>query len=417
MAVFWSLTALMTAAALAFVLVPLLRPRFSVGPSAVEANLAVLRGQRREIDADIAQGTLPGDAREEALSELEARAQRDLESAALTPAAPRAQRAWIPATVVALALPALAFGLYLALGVPRAADPRLLALDGRPLNAQQVVAMVEQLAVKVRARPGDVKGWALLARSLGALGRFDEAAAAYQHLAQLEPRDAQVLADYADALAMAQGRSLAGRPYELARAALAIDPRQPKALALAGTAALDAGDYAAALRYWQRLEAQLPADSEDAAEVRSVIEQARTRAAALGNAAPAPGGAALAPGEAAPAAAAKSITGSVNVAPALASRVKATDTLFVFARSEGGPRIPLAVLRTTARGLPLDYTLDDSQAMAPQFRLSGAAAVRIEARISRSGSANPQPGDLAGTSGVVKPGARGVDIVIDKVLP
>ena len=93
------------------------------------------------------------------------------------------------------------------------------------------------------------------------------------------------------------------------------------------------------------------------------------------------------------------------------------DTLFVFARAEGGSRMPLAILRRTAADLPLRFALDDSMAMAPTAKISGAQAVRVEARISKSGNAMPQPGDLVGTSGVVKPGARDLAIVVDRALP
>ena len=111
------------------------------------------------------------------------------------------------------------------------------------------------------------------------------------------------------------------------------------------------------------------------------------------------------------------MTGVVSIAPALAAQVGAGDTLFVFARAEGGSRMPLAILRRSARELPMRFVLDDSQAMAPTAKLSGAQAVRIEARVSRSGNAMPQPGDLVGSSAVVKPGARDVAIVVDKALP
>jgi cytochrome c-type biogenesis protein CcmH len=134
------------------------------------------------------------------------------------------------------------------------------------------------------------------------------------------------------------------------------------------------------------------------------------------------GGAPAAAASPAPAAAstapdAGAVTGSVTVAPQIASKVDGTATLFVFARAENGPRMPLAIVRAAARELPLQFRLDDSQAMAPTMKLSGAQAVRIEARISRSGNATPQAGDLVGTSGVVKPGTRGVSVVVDKVVP
>src|SRR5262249_8893236 len=118
-----------------------------------------------------------------------------------------------------------------------------------------------------------------------------------------------------------------------------------------------------------------------------------------------------------PAAAGASIGGSISIAPQVASKIDGSETLFVFAREEGGPRMPLAVLKASARQLPLVFALDDSMAMTPAGRISQARSVRVEARISRSGSATPQPGDLTGTSAVVKPGTRDVKIVVDRVLP
>jgi cytochrome c-type biogenesis protein CcmH len=325
-----------------------------------------------------------------------------------------AKKPWRTAAVVAVALPLVAFGVYLANGTPRAVDPRLAGGGG---NAQpdekQIVAMVDTLAKKVRERPDDVQGVALLARSMGVLGRFKESAEAYAHLNALVPNDPQVLADYADALGMAQGRTLVGRPYELAKQALAIEPKHKKALALAGTAALDEGDYGNALRHYQTLGAELPKESEDASQVRAIVAEVMMKAAAagqvLGTPPPKP-----AP---APAAQSKSVSGSVSVAPAIAAKIGDADTLFIFARAENGPRMPLAILRGSAKQLPMTFSLDDTHAMAPGMNLSSASAVRIEARISRSGNAMPQPGDLVGTSAVVQPGARDVKILVDRVLP
>lgn len=413
MLVFWILAAVMTLVALAFVLVPLLRSSPIAGPTSVEANLEVLRAQRREIERDVADGLLPAEAREEALRELVGRAGDELADGAAVATA-TASRPWVAAAIVAVTLPALAFGLYAKIGAPAASDQLALAAAERgPVDEKQIVAMVESLARKVRERPDDSQGWALLARSMAALGRFDEAATAYERLATLVPRDANVLADWADALGMAQGRSLAGKPRDLVARALAIDPRHPKALALAGTAALDSGDFAAAVVHWEKLGAELDPASDDAKQVRSILAEIRGRADAAGKPAPAPGPIARAPQAGAP----KTVSGSVSLAPAVASKVSGGETLFIFARAEGGPRVPLAVVRASARQLPMKFALDDSQAMAPGMNLSSAQAVRIEARISRSGNASPQPGDLVGTSEVVRPGARGVRIVVDKVLP
>lgn len=417
MVLFWVLATLMTAVALAFVLVPLLRRRAPAGPSLPEANLDVLRAQRREIEADVARGILPADARDEALAELVARADADLAPDTRPPVS--AKRPWVTAAIAGVGIPALAFGLYLAVGMPSAADPKGLARNDAPVTDAQIVAMVENLAQKVRERPDDVRGWTLLARSMAALGRYEESARAYEHLAKIDPKNPQVLADHADALGMAQGRKLAGKPYELARAALELDPKHRKSLALAGTAAMDTGDYAAALRYWQRLAADLPADSEDAAQVRAITQEVRARAMAAGTKlAPEVPAVASAPKAAAPKAGApKTVAGSVSVAPEVAAKVSQSDTVFIFARAEGGPRIPLAVIRSTAGQLPIAFALDDSMAMSPQSKLSEADAVRVEARVSRSGNATPQPGDLIGRSAVVKPGTQDVKVVVNQVVP
>ena len=419
MLLFWILASLMTALALAFVLVPLLRMRASTAPTLKDANLEVLRAQRREIEADVERGVLPADVRDEALAELVARADTDLApEKAIALSAPR--RSWVAAGFAAIAIPILSFGLYLLIGMPGAADPQNVsdaaAPEGEATDAQ-IVAMVESLAQKVKERPDDVQGWSLLARSMAALKRYDESAKAYEHLASIAPRDPQVLADYADSLGMAQGRKLSGKPYELVKAALAIDPTHRKSLALAGTAAMESKDFAGAMVYWQRLATVVPPGSEDEAQVRSIMEEVRMRAAAAGQALPPVAATASPNAKVASAPASKSVAGSVSVAPEIAAKVSQTDTLYIFARAEDGGRIPLAIMRGTARQLPLAFMLDDSMSMSPQAKLSQAASVRIEARISKSGNATPQPGDLVGRSIAVRPGARDVKIVVSEVLP
>ena len=412
MAVFWMLAGLMTVVALAFVLVPLLRSRPPAGPSSMEANLEVLRGQRRELEADIASGVIPADARNEALAELVTRAEADLSAPAAAVSAEK-KPPWAAVAIAAAGIPALAFGIYLAIGSPAATDPRVAAAS--PADQKEMTELIDRLAQKVRERPDDARGWALLARSTAAMGRFEESARAHEHLMKLVPGDAQVMADYADVLGMTQGRTLAGRPFELVKSALEIDPANRKALALAGTAAMEQGRLVESIGYWERLAAVVPPDSDDAKEVAEVLGELRTRAGlpakAAATVAKAPAAAATSP------AAGKSVSGTVTIAPELAAKVAATDTIFVFARAESGSRAPLAVLRGSARELPLNFALDDTMAMSPQWSLSRAGDVRIEARVSKSGNAMPQSGDVIGSSGVVKPGARGVRVVIDKVVP
>ena len=411
MAVFWMLAALMTLVALAFVLVPLLRARPPAGRSAEEANLEALRGQRRELEADIATGVVPKEAREEVLAELVQRAEADLAASTSAASAPQGRKSWIPALLAAVGIPVIAFGIYAAIGAPLATDARVHA--GGAMDQKNVADLVDRLAQKVRERPDDARGWALYARSTASLGRYEESAKAYEHLMKLVPGDAQVMADYADVLGMVQGKSLAGRPLEIVKNALMIDPENQKALALAATATMDLGNYAESIGYWERLAKLIPPGSDDDKEVREVIAELRSRAGMP----PAPVATAVAKAPAAAPGPGKTVSGVVTVAPEIASKIASTDTLFVFARAEGGPRAPLAVLRGTAKQLPLVFALDDTMAMSPQWSLSKASDLRIEARVSKSGNALPQPGDLMGTSAVVKPGAKDVRIVLDKVLP
>ena len=434
MLTFWIIAALLGALAAAVVIIPLLRPRSSSGPSSREANLAVLRGQRRDVDADIQHGLLPAEARDAVLAELAARAEEDLVPAAPAAASPAPSRAWIAALVFGLLVPLGALGLYAWVGSPLATDSAVVAQatagapqrDGQFSDAQ-IEAMVEGLDARMKDRPNDVEGWTLLARSLAAMGKTERALSAYRHLSTLQPDNPTVLADYADMLALSQGRDLSGEPAQLVNKALQIDPRHPKALALAATARFNAGDFAASIALWERLFAVVPPGSEDAQEIRRIVDDVRARAAAAGKPQPPSrldssgpsAGRPPVPAAPAPAAVASgpSVSGSVRLDASIASRISPTDTVFIFARVPDGPRMPLAILRVGAGELPRAFELTDAMGMGSGPKLSGASSVVIEARVSKSGSAAPQPGDLVGTSGPVAPGARGVAVVINRVLP
>lgn len=198
------------------------------------------------------------------------------------------------------------------------------------------------------------------------------------------------------------------------------------ALALSATAAFNRQDFGSAVAQWERLLKQLPPESEDAKWVQNQLEQIRTAAAssklprAEATQVITPPAAVGTPAVVAATPAATgdtSIRGQVSLAPALAAKALPTDTVFVFARAVEGPRMPLAVQRGKVSDLPLTFKLDDSLAVSPDFKISGFTEVRIEARISRSGSATPGPGDLIGSGPVVKPGARDLKLQIDQTRP
>ena len=362
-----------------------------------------------------------------------------LDSPAATPR-PRPTTRMVAGLAVAVA--AVAVAGYMATGSPgliAGAAPATHAAGGAPAAAgndaatgrEQIAAMVDKLAARMKERPDDVEGWTMLARSYTVLGRYAEAVPAYARATELQPQNASLLADYADAVAAT--RRTANNPESIAliERALAIDPGHPKALALAGTVDYDRGDYARAISRWQAILERIPAESEFGQQIAGSIADARAR---LGTAAapapPAPAAAPARPGPTATASApagagptpataslsAPGVSGTVTLDPALAAKAAPVDTVFVFARAAGGGRMPLAVQRARVADLPLRFKLDDSMAMAPGMTVSSAKQVVVAARISKSGQATPSAGDLSGESAPVATDATGVAVRIDRVV-
>lgn len=278
---------------------------------------------------------------------------------------------------------------------------------------EQIAAMLGRLEARLKEAPDDAEGWTMLGRSYNVLGRYAEADAAFAKVIALRPGDAQAHADRADALAMANGRQLAGEPEKLIARALELDPKNLKALALAGTIAFDRGDYERAIRLWETAVGAGEPGSELVRSLQGGVAEARARATASAASATAPTQATAAP--ISPATAAR-VSGRVVIAPELLARAAPTDTVFVFARAADGPRAPLAVLRRQVKDLPFEFSLDDSMAMNAALRLSSAKQVFVSARISKSGNAVAQPGDLQGTTPAVPIGASDLQIVIGEVV-
>jgi cytochrome c-type biogenesis protein CcmH len=291
-------------------------------------------------------------------------------------------------------------------------------------SSDQIAAMVDKLAQRLKDKPDDAEGWSMLARSYNVLGRNADALAAYEKALKLRKDDPVLLADYADTLAVKANGSLQGEPMKLVERALKIDPNNIKALALAGTGAFERQDYATAAKLWEKLITTGPANHPLVQQMGAALDEARRRAglppraqpldAAPAQAAPA---APLSPSKPATAGGA-SVSGTITLSAALRGKVQPEDTVFVFARAAGGGRMPLAILRKQVKDLPLQFTLDDSLAMSPANALSGAKQVVVSARVSKSGNAMPQPGDFTGQTDTVSVGASGLRIEIrDAVKP
>ena len=389
---FWIFGLALAALALVLTLRPLLFAPREKKLSRNESNIAIYRDQLAELDADLAAGKLAPADHARSRAELEARLLQDVAPQEAQPSAsPRGSTRTLLVSL-ALAVPLVAAVLYVSVGTPGALAPRA---DPHNFDPQQLNALVERLAAKMRENPDDAEGWKLLGRSYVALGRFPEALDAYAKAAARKPRDAELLADMADVLATTRPERLQGEPEKLVLRALEIDPQNLKALALAGTAAFDRQDYAGAARYWQRMLPLVEAGSEDARQIQASIAEARARG-----------------GVAAPA----GLKGQVRLAPQLAAKASPDDVVFIFARAAEGPPMPLAVKRARVRDLPFEFALDDSMAMAPGMNLSAHARVVVGARISKSGQPTAQPGDLQGLSAPVSNDARGVSVLIDSVV-
>ena len=383
-----------------------------------------LKSQLAQLDELISAGSLTGAPAREARDRIEA----ELLAAVLQTGGAARDAATKPSTRLLLGLAAFVL-LFAVVGYAWLGNREGLALapgmaapvetGQQEIGAPQIEAMAQRLADRLKTQPDDAEGWAMLGRSYGVLERYPQALAAYQRVLDLRPQDAQGYADYADALGMSQGRKLDGEPEKMIARALQLDPDNMKALSLAGTIAFDRGDHKLAVQQWERAQRKLEPGGEMARQLQGGIDEARQRAgmpavALAVPAAPAVSAAASAAGTVAPAGA--SVQARISLAPALAAKAAPEDTVFIFARALQGSKAPLAILRRQVKDLPLEVTLDDSTAMSPALRLSTQTQVVVGARVSKSGNAMPQPGDLQGLSPTVAVGARGVQLVIADIV-
>jgi cytochrome c-type biogenesis protein CcmH len=406
------ITFYLAAAALVVVaLALLLRPWWGAGPGTVGAdalpalNAAIHRDRLAELERDRSNGTLSADDFAEAREELQRQLLDDTAATEVVVAATASRRGGI---AIAILLPLIAVGLYALLGSPAA----VLSVTAQN---QRATADMEQLAARLASKleqnPDNPEGWAMLARSYTSMGRWDEAERAYGRIGPDLNRNAELLAEFAEMLVQ-KNNGFDDRSRDLIGKALRLEPNNMLALFLGGGEAFSSEKYAQAATLWERLLPQLEPGSEDARMVEANLAKARERSGVRPGSA-ATQGAGKQPGNAA----AKSVSGRVELAPALKAKANPDDVVFIFARAVDGPRMPLAAQRARVADLPLDFMLDDSQSVMQGATISSVDSVRIEVRVSKSGTANPGKGDLTGKSPAVKPGAKGVKIVIDQIDP
>ncbi|QSA96061.1 c-type cytochrome biogenesis protein CcmI [Methylococcus sp. EFPC2] len=382
---FWILAALLLLVGYAFFLPALLGNRRQKSVDRQRLNL-LLHQQRRE--------ELAGDGKDAPADDLLAELDRDLlaDLAATEARAGLNGKAGRWSVLVALLLaPLLAVLVYGQLGRPELADFQAAAPRGTTAQAPGAAdfqATVDALAKRLQENPNDLDGWMLLARSLLATDQIDKAISAYEFALRIAPDNLDVQALYAQALAERKDGDFTGKPGEILAAILKKEPGHPSALWFTGLAAAKRGDAKEAVERWEALRSQFPPDSEDAKQLAQYIARVKGEA---------PPAAAEAPVQR-QAEAKKSIRVKVELSDAIRSKAAPEDSVFVFARAASGPPMPLAVVRKQVRDLPLEVTLDDTMSMMQGTNLSSVDKLVVGARVSKSGQATPQPGDLQGLS-------------------
>ncbi len=369
-----------------------------------ELNTIIYREELAKIDLELSNGLLNQVDYEHSLNEIRQRLLQDLQ-AEYDPIW-RSPRKTVLA--VATLLPILTILLYLLIG--SAFDVRD---DGKHSSTQEIDKMVSGLASKLEKEPDNYKGWAMLARSYKVMKRPIESERAFERALPFVEKDPQLLADYADVVATNANGNFSGKPIDLINMALKLDPHHAMSLWLAGSAAFNAEQYQLAIQYWSRLYQLMPADSDDGRSILASINEAREKQnlPILSEIKVAPKNMTLEKSMKNSA-----ITGMVEIDPKLKAKRSNADILMVIARGPDS-RMPVAVLRIPSPLLPYKFTLDDSNSMSPEFKISNLKEVNLEVRISKLGQAKLESGDLIGEISFVKVNQKNIKVLINKVQP
>lgn len=425
MIIFGGLVGLLTLLALFFILPPVLglvnpKPN-SVSHGSI--NLMVLREQLKELDADLAAGLLEQNAYLLARKDLTIRLADSLQKRGFIFSENKGSVK--EGVFIGILFICITGSLYAFLGTPDGIMSRVSTVQSESksdqLTMQQASTMVEQLAQQMASNPDNLKGWLLLARSYTALARYEDASKAYAHMLSQFGNDkqlinAQFLTDYADVLAMQNGKSLIGEPEILLKRAVGIDPQNVNALVLLGSANFERGDYQEAIKNWKKVVNLARADSDvvqivlgnlDEAQERlsmssSLLSQSPNNIASLSESV----------GKLKKIDSATELSGVVELDAAVRSQVSDSDTVFIFVRAVNGPKFPLVVLRKQVKDLPFNFVLDDSMRMMPDVSLSKYSALIVGARVSKTGNAMPEKGDLEATIAPIPPGTSNLKVRI-----
>ncbi len=379
--------------ALAMIVIPLIEKPTQLDDDHRQRNIDIARQRLAELKQQLLDGALTQTEFDAYYLELQLTLDDDMQTVDRPKSITRQGRWIIP--VLLVVIPTLSLFLYLLLGDTNALRKAELQQTNQQ-TAANIENMVQGLQQRLQQNPNDLEGWSMLGRSYTYLEQYQNAADVYAELNRRKPDDAEIMVQYANNLAMARNGQMAGEPMQLIDKALELSPDNANALWLAGMSKAEQGDYSKAAEYWRKLLSLLPPDSETAPQVQQMlaaVEQQQNK----------------------PAANAVSIEVQVNIDPALKTKLPADKIVFIYAQAVNGPKMPLAIVRKQLADLPVTVTLNDSMAMQGSSHLSEHQQLRIIARVSKSGQAMTEPGDLIGNTEIQQPfGVQPVIVLINQ---
>lgn len=385
---FWLIVSTLILTVFLFVLPAFWRKQLIVPADLDQENINIAKSRLRELKESKLLGALSDAEYEEQLADLELALSDDLDIKKSIQTL-NDQGRWAVYAVI-LVIPLLATGLYFLLGnYPAVSHTAEMSVDTETAKVAEIGKMVNRLAEKMKANPDDGQGWLMLGRSYRALEQYPKAVDALANAYRILGEKPEVMMLYADALASNNDKSLIGQPSDLITKVLTLEPENMEALWLGGMAKAQSGEDQAAYDRWKKLLGLLSPDTEDYKNINGLLDQLLAENPQIKA------------GETTNKTTVASVSGvevtiDVSLADELKASAKAGDIVFIYAQALSGPKMPLAIERKKVSDLPLTVTLNDAMAMMPTMKLSSFPQVKLLARISTSGNAMQQPGDLIG---------------------
>ena len=399
--------------AIALLAPTLLRKRHEAHEETREYNIRIARERLAELEKENRKGELSDEEFAQAKQDLEIALAQDLSTASASAQhSDNLGTARMTLAIIAVSLPLMVYAIYQQVGSPEylhVAGPgqpqQQAAAHGAGGQLPSISEMVAELEKRLEAKPDNPEGWFLLGRTYMRLERYADAARAYEKLNELMPNQPAVMVSLVDALSMREGGRVPEKGVQLLDEVIQLDPQATTALWLAGNAAAQRNQDQKALDYWSQAYSLLEDEPDMQRELRELIGEIEARSGLKADI-PAPlppiiGGmpadhpplaATNAPGTEEPIG--EGLQVEVALDAELVDLVSNNDTVFIYAKAAAGPPMPLAVARKRVADLPVKVALNDSMAMMPQMKLSSFDRVLVGARISKSGQATPQSGDL-----------------------